>query len=167
MQTAKALLSILVAVLVLSAHAQQQFDSTAAPEPNGVGVAPTPNGTTRTRGCWEPDPGRNLTEPQINQKASDLGAKLQLHFSQMIDWYKLKSIMKRRPIDLMVNDVSELQKLPSDERTKKILEGLNERHEAIEARRISLNHFYGLLSPEQKKVFDAGIPYPWTLCIKE
>ena len=153
MKVTRAMLAILLFSLAIDGRAQF---------PPGVSPAPSPTEFPPTRGCWEPEPTKDLTQSQIDQRAGELREKLQLSSYQVGAWNDLLATMKR-PIDpLRGNGVG-----TGDQQVKKMLESMNRRHEAIEARQNSFKQFYGKLRPEQKKRFDVGVPYPWTLCIKE
>ena len=104
----------------------------------------------------------------MDKHHQELKTKLKLTPAQEGAWTTLMAAMKP-PADMMAKRQAhdEMQKLPTPERIDKMkalrAQHMAEMNLAMDQRGEATKTFYGVLSPEQKKIFDADAMRPWKM----
>jgi len=101
--------------------------------------------------------GGERIKERMEKRAAELHDKLKLNTAQEAAWNTY--IGKMKPADMpMRPDRAEMAKLTAPERMEKMHVLMQERQKHMEARIAATKEFYGILTPEQRKIFDEQFP---------
>lgn len=97
--------------------------------------------------------GGERMKERMEKRAAELHEKLKLNASQENAWRTY--VGKMKPADTLVRpDRAELAKLSAPERMEKMHALMKEREKHMAERVVATKEFYGVLTPEQQKIFD-------------